>query len=205
MHACMCTRTRVSTTQSTTWVSVHVCMHMRRVMVGRAIVCSPSHACTHAHAEGSRLSGVMVGRAIVSKPWEWATLDTALYGEMSDPAQSRHQVLSDYCDYARTFEAQTPQKIRHLLIKPGHEPGAMCACPCMPMHAMDATEDPPPPHQARCHGKPWMGRCRALQSREPANLSTKRGHGQIWVDDIPPDGWAPHGPHNVWYRGPESN
>ena len=28
-----------------------------------------------------------------------------------------------------------------------------------------------------------MGRCRALQS-EPANLSTKRGHGQIWVDNL---------------------
>jgi len=70
------------------------------------------------HLEGSRLSGVMVGRAIVAKPWEWATLDTTLYGEASDPALSRQQVLTEYCEYAREIEAHTPQKIRHLLIKP---------------------------------------------------------------------------------------
>ena len=28
-----------------------------------------------------------------------------------------------------------------------------------------------------------MGRCRALQS-EPANLSSRRGQGQIWVDNL---------------------
>ena len=38
-------------------------------------------------------------------------------------------------------------------------------------------------HHGSPDGKPWMGRCRALQS-EPANLSTKRGHGQIWVDNL---------------------
>jgi hypothetical protein len=38
-------------------------------------------------------------------------------------------------------------------------------------------------HHGLPDGKPWMGRCRALQS-EPANLSTKRGHGQIWADNL---------------------
>jgi len=38
-------------------------------------------------------------------------------------------------------------------------------------------------HHGLPDGKPSMRRCRALQS-EPANLSTKRGHGQIWVDNL---------------------
>jgi hypothetical protein len=44
----------------------------------------------------SRLSGVMVGRAVMSRPWHWATVDTALYGEAADPAQSRRQLLHEY-------------------------------------------------------------------------------------------------------------
>ena len=41
-------------------------------------------------------------------------------------------------------------------------------------------------HHGSPDGKPWMGRCRALQSvkSEPANLSSRRRHGQIWVDNL---------------------
>ena len=38
-------------------------------------------------------------------------------------------------------------------------------------------------HHGLPDGKPWMGRCRALQS-EPANRKSRRGHGQIWVDNL---------------------
>ena len=38
-------------------------------------------------------------------------------------------------------------------------------------------------HHAPPDGKPWMGRCRALQS-EPANRKSRRGQGQIWVDNL---------------------
>ena len=38
-------------------------------------------------------------------------------------------------------------------------------------------------HHAPPDGKSWMGRCRALRS-EPANLKSRRGQGQIWVDNL---------------------
>ena len=38
-------------------------------------------------------------------------------------------------------------------------------------------------HHGLPDGKPWMGRCRALQS-EPANRKSRRGQGQIWVDNL---------------------
>ena len=65
-----------------------------------------------------RLSGVMVGRSVVAKPWHWSTLDTSLYGCDVNPAASRREVLSAYAEYADAMEAATPQRIRHLLIKP---------------------------------------------------------------------------------------
>ena len=66
----------------------------------------------------SRLSGVMVGRAVMSRPWHWATVDTALYGEARDPAASRRQVLHEYIAFAEAQEAALPQRIRRVLLSP---------------------------------------------------------------------------------------
>lgn len=67
---------------------------------------------------GGELFGVMAGRAVVARPWEWATLDTELYGCGSDPATSRRQVLEEYCTFAAAYEAKVPQRIRRLLLAP---------------------------------------------------------------------------------------
>ena len=67
---------------------------------------------------GGQLFGVMAGRAVCAKPWEWATLDSELYGCASDPASSRRQVLEEYCEFAAAYEASVPQRIRGLLIAP---------------------------------------------------------------------------------------
>lgn len=67
---------------------------------------------------GNTLAGVMVGRAVVARPWEWATVDTALYGEARNPALCRRQVLDDYCTFAARMEASDPHKIKRLLMAP---------------------------------------------------------------------------------------
>lgn len=68
--------------------------------------------------ERSPLSGVMVGRAVVARPWDFATLDTDLYGEAANPATSRRQVLDEFCAFAAEYEAEVPQRIRRLLLAP---------------------------------------------------------------------------------------
>ena len=69
-----------------------------------------------------------------------------------------------------------------------------------PLDSLNGLHIPPRPYhreyRARCSaasdkltscstgcGKPSISRCRALQS-EPANQSSKMGHGQIWVDNL---------------------
>ena len=69
-------------------------------------------------SSGGRLSGVMVGRSVVARPWEWATLDTRLYGCDSNPATSRRQVLDEYCAFVEEEEARVKQRIRRLLVAP---------------------------------------------------------------------------------------
>jgi len=69
-----------------------------------------------AQLDGARLSGVMSGRAVVARPWDFATLDTRLYGAATDPATSRREVLHAYAEYADACEARIPQKVRHLLL-----------------------------------------------------------------------------------------
>lgn len=68
--------------------------------------------------DGSQLSGVMVGRAVVARPWEWARLDTLMYGENSDPASCRREVLEKYAAFADAEEASCEQRIRRLLLAP---------------------------------------------------------------------------------------
>ena len=60
----------------------------------------------------------MVGRSIVARPWDWATLDTRLYGAAADPATSRRQVLEEYLEFAEAYERRVPQRIRRLLVAP---------------------------------------------------------------------------------------
>ena len=66
----------------------------------------------------SRLSGVMVGRAVMSRPWHWATVDTALYGEATNPTTSRRELLHEYAAFAEQQEARLPQRLRRVLISP---------------------------------------------------------------------------------------
>ena len=77
-----------------------------------------SQAATHLDEPDNRLSGVMVGRAVIARPWAWSTIDTALYGEATNPAHSRRQVMEEYCDFADRMQATDPHKIRRLLISP---------------------------------------------------------------------------------------
>ena len=65
-----------------------------------------------------RIAGVMLGRAVCARPWEFATVDTRLYGASEDPAASRRQVLEEYCTFADEYEKSVPQKIRRLLLSP---------------------------------------------------------------------------------------
>lgn len=44
--------------------------------------------------------GVMVGRAVINRPWLWSQVDSLVFGEASDPAASRRQVLATYSAYA---------------------------------------------------------------------------------------------------------
>jgi tRNA dihydrouridine synthase A len=76
---------------------------------------SVQDATSHLTAD-SRLSGVMSGRAVIARPWEFATVDTALYGAPSDAASCRREVLHAYADYCARTEAHIPQKVRHLLL-----------------------------------------------------------------------------------------
>lgn len=66
----------------------------------------------------NRLSGVMVGRAVIARPWEFATVDTALYGAAHDPAPSRRHVLDAYCQYAERMQREDQHKIRRVLMAP---------------------------------------------------------------------------------------
>jgi len=60
----------------------------------------------------------MVGRAVVARPWEWASVDSVLYGAASDPAPHRRHVLDQYCAFAERQEKEEAHKIRRLLIAP---------------------------------------------------------------------------------------
>lgn len=75
-------------------------------------------AAAQLNAPGNRLSGVMVGRAVVARPWEWATVDTTLYGEVADPAPHRRAVFDAYCEFAEQREAEDRHRIRRLLLAP---------------------------------------------------------------------------------------
>lgn len=68
--------------------------------------------------DGHRLSGVMVGRAVVERPWEWAQLDSRMYGELHDVAACRRQVLHKYAAFADAEELAAKQRIRRLLLAP---------------------------------------------------------------------------------------
>ena len=59
-----------------------------------------------------------VGRAVMSRPWHWATVDTALYGEATNPATSRRELLHEYAAFAEQQEARLPQRLRRVLISP---------------------------------------------------------------------------------------
>lgn len=70
-------------------------------------------------AGDGQLAGVMVGRAVCARPWDWATVDTDLYGCASNPAASRRQVLEEFCAFAEAWEdAQGHTRARHLILKP---------------------------------------------------------------------------------------
>lgn len=68
--------------------------------------------------EAPSLAGVMVGRAVIARPWEWAQLDTQLFGAHSDPAASRRVVLEAYAAFIDEEEAATPHRIRRKLLAP---------------------------------------------------------------------------------------
>ena len=59
-----------------------------------------------------------VGRAVMARPWHWATVDTALYGEASNPARSRRELLHAYAAFAEQQEARLPQRLRRVLLSP---------------------------------------------------------------------------------------
>ena len=68
---------------------------------------------------GGQLTGVMVGRAVIARPWDWATVDTRLYGCASDPATSRRQVIDEYCAWLDAVEAaQGHSRTRILSLAP---------------------------------------------------------------------------------------
>ena len=62
------------------------------------------------HADGvppANLAGVMVGRAICHRPWDFAMVDTHLFGCESNPASSRRPVLDEYCSFFEEWERPT--------------------------------------------------------------------------------------------------
>ena len=66
------------------------------------------------------LEGAMVGRDACRRPWYYANVDTAVYGDPADPAASRRGLLAAYADYAAAFEGSTDDKRdrRRALVKP---------------------------------------------------------------------------------------
>ena len=54
----------------------------------------------------------------MSRPWHWATVDTALYGEATNPATSRRELLHEYAAFAEQQETRLPQRLRRVLISP---------------------------------------------------------------------------------------
>lgn len=77
--------------------------------------------------DGSPLTGVMVGRAVVNRPWEFATTDTALYGQRTNPALSRRHVL-DEC--ARSTPLHHPSHTSWLLAMPAPSHASGLHAPC---------------------------------------------------------------------------
>ena len=56
---------------------------------------------------GQRIHGVMVGRAAFNQPWHaLSPVDTLVFGEATNPATSRRQVLVDYCKYADAIQGR---------------------------------------------------------------------------------------------------
>lgn len=73
------------------------------------------------HADGvppANLAGVMVGRAICHRPWDFAMVDTHLFGCESNPASSRRQVLDEYCSFFEEWERANGRRARFLILKP---------------------------------------------------------------------------------------
>jgi len=66
------------------------------------------------------LFGVMLGRAILNHPCFLARVDTAIYGEPSDPdtAQTRRTVLKAYGTYLKEEHEKTTEKKKFFLVKP---------------------------------------------------------------------------------------
>lgn len=55
----------------------------------------------HGIEQGAAIHGVMIGRAAYNDPWGvLADADVHLFGEATNPATSRRQVIQDYCKYA---------------------------------------------------------------------------------------------------------
>jgi tRNA-dihydrouridine synthase A len=52
---------------------------------------------------GATVDGVMVGRAAYQDTWSFATTDSLLFGEQSDPASSRRAVIDSYMDYVESY------------------------------------------------------------------------------------------------------
>lgn len=72
----------------------------------------------------AKCHGVMVGREAYKKPWHWSSLDTEIFGEDENPAQSRRQLLDQYAEYAMEVEdderesGKKGKSLRRALVKP---------------------------------------------------------------------------------------
>ena len=55
-----------------------------------------------------RVSGVMLGRAVIARPWQWSTLDTALFNEPFDAATDRRHLLHEYAAFGAEQERRMP-------------------------------------------------------------------------------------------------
>ena len=133
------------------------------------------------HNRESLISGVMVGRAAVQRPWEWAVVDTDIYGERENPCPNRRCLLEEYAKYAESIEKSHPQRLRNLLLSPvvnlfAAEPrgkkfrAALDSLQsedlCFSDHLMRAADTLLPETLDACPGSRWLQSERCYATRE---------------------------------------
>lgn len=73
--------------------------------------------CATVLRDHSGLAGVMVGRACVNSLFQWAAVDSSLFG-LADPGLSRRAIIAQYADYANKIETKQGLRARRALVKP---------------------------------------------------------------------------------------